>query len=355
MHFTLLTAVSVPQFHKDKNKDDQIAAILQELETQLSSISEAEKDKAWQIKWKRDRLRQFATTFARDVDDAVWGKMAPFAAETDPQYLEFNDETGDLIDEYENDGTDCILYPDGKIESLYANKNFRVENGKLILSQNSKNTEKDLQQLKLLQNYPNKKLYKSYKEMAEDHGYMYDEDNKAYGYYTNPNTIWDWYVIGGRWPNWFLVKNTCCEYIIAPTEEPAPCPEGYMWVCAARKQEIQWEIMRKWRTECRTKEFYMLKEILISQTVPKDSYLRITDKGIEEWGELIFWEGETLEEYLLLHNADPESIYPSSFSYLADGEYSEGERDSDEWRQELAGFIESVSPCDVLVGIDYHI
>lgn len=355
MHFTLLTAVSVPQFHKDKAVDDQIAATLQELEMQLSSIPEDKKDKAWQIKWKRDRLRQFATTFARDVDEAVWKKMAPFATETDPEYLEFYDETEGLINEYENGGTDCILYPDGKIESLYANKNFRVENGKLILSRNSQKTEKDLHGLKLLRRYPNKKLYKSYMEMAEKYGYIYDEDNKAYGYYTNPNSIWDWYAIGGRWPDWFLVKNTCHEYVAAPTEELIPCPEGYMWVCAARKRDIEWQIMRKWRTEWETKEFYKLKEIFDSKSAPKDSHMCITDRGVEQWGRLLYWKGITLDLFLRMHDADPGALYPNSHSYLTKGEYSEGEQNSDEWRQELEEFIESVPPCDVLVGIDYHI
>lgn len=355
MHYTLLTAVSVPQFHEDKAGDAKIAAMLLELEMQLLSVPEEKRDEIWQIKWKRDKLREFATTFARDVDNAVLEKMAPFASEAESQYLEFFDETEDLIYQYENGGTNCILHPDGTIESLYANRNFWVENGKLILSRNSQKTEKDLHQLKLLQNYPNKKLYKSYSEMADDYGYCYDEDHKAYGYYANPNTIWDWYVLGGRWPDWFLVKNTCREYVVAPTEEELPCPDGYMWVCAARKKDIEWEIMRRWRTECETAEFYRLKEIFESKTIPKDSHLCVTVRGLERWGCLLYWNGLTLDVFLRMHNADPQAMYPYAYSYLKGGEYNAGEQNSDEWRQELAEFIESVSPCDVLVGIDYHI
>lgn len=355
MHFTLLTAVSVPPFHTNKKEDNEIAASLRELEIQLSSIPKEKRDEIWQIEWKRDRLRQFATTFARDVDNAVWEEMAPFAAEADEEYLKFYNETEELTCQYETGGTDCILHPDGKIESLYANRDFRAENGKLILSCNSRKTEKDLRQLKLLQNYPNKKLYKSYSEMADDHGYYYDEDHKAYGYYLNPNTLWDWYVLGGRWPDWFLVKNTCREYVIAPSEEEIPCPDGYMWVCAARKKDIEWEVMRKWRTECETAEFYRLEDIFKSKIIPQDSHLCITNRGLERWGCLLYWKGLTLDAFLRMQNADPKAMYPHAFSYLASGEYNEGEQNSDEWRQELAEFIDSVSPCDVLVGIDYHI
>ena len=355
MHYTLLTAVSIPQSLEDKEGDQKIIGYLKELDMRLAAIPEEKQDEIRRIKRLKAEYRQYATAFARAVNEAVSQEMEPFAEEADSQYLEFVDETEELKKQYENGGTNCVLYPDGKIEEVYDSLDFRLTNGELELSAKSTKTEEDLRQMKLLPNYPYKSLYGSYLEMAEKQGCYYDEKHKAYGYYTNPNAIWDWYVLGGRWPDRFLVKNACREYIAAPMDDPIPCPEGYMWVCAARKQEIEWEVMRKWRTECRTKEFYRLKEILTSQTVPKDSYLRITDRGIEIWGELIFWEGETLDEYLRLHNADSEAIYPHAYSYLAKGEYNESYRDSDEWRQELEEFIESVPPCDVLVGIDYHI
>lgn len=42
--------------------------------------------------------------------------------------------------------------------------------------------------------------YKTKEEFIEDwYGYEYDEDEKAYGYYSNPISKWDWYQTGGRW------------------------------------------------------------------------------------------------------------------------------------------------------------
>lgn len=355
MHYTLLTAVSVPQFHTNKKDDDKVAAVLRELDMQLSYTPKGVKDEIRQTKRRQGAIRQFAKTFARDVGHAVWERMAPFALDAEPQYLEFHDETRGLISQYKNDGTDCILYPDGKIESLHSNHDIRVVNGKLILSCNSRKSEKDLLQLRLLQNYPNQKLYKSYSEMADDYGYSFDEDHAAYGYYLNPNTKWDWYFLGGSQPDWFLVKNTCREYVVAPTDEAVPCPEGYMWVCAARKKDIEWEIMRQWRTDCATAEFYKLKEIFESKAKPKDSHMRVTKRGIERSDQLLYWDGITKDVYLRMHNADPEVPYPDADSYLAAGEFSERKSNLEDWQQELAEFIESVSPCDVLVGIGYHI
>ena len=64
-----------------------------------------------------------------------------------------------------------------------------------------------------LVNYPLKKLYKTLGEYAEQyHGYVYNEEEQGYGYYSNPNAFYDWYVIGGRWPRVFLVKESCTEY-----------------------------------------------------------------------------------------------------------------------------------------------
>lgn len=49
--------------------------------------------------------------------------------------------------------------------------------------------------MKVIDSYPYKKLFASFSEFATEHcGYDYYEDENAYGYYTNPNAFWDWYV-----------------------------------------------------------------------------------------------------------------------------------------------------------------
>lgn len=60
--------------------------------------------------------------------------------------------------------------------------------------------------------YNNKELsskypYKSKEELAENwFGYEKNEQGE-WGYYCNPNSLFDWYVVGGRWDGFFNDKN----------------------------------------------------------------------------------------------------------------------------------------------------
>jgi len=62
--------------------------------------------------------------------------------------------------------------------------------------------------------------------------------------------FYDWCVIGGRWPRRFLVKESCKEYSIGERswddiDRKIDAPEGYFWVAAARKKDIEWQAMRE--------------------------------------------------------------------------------------------------------------
>ena len=49
--------------------------------------------------------------------------------------------------------------------------------------------------------------YKNAEEWADKyHGYSYNEEEKAYGYYNNPDAQWDWHTLGGRWLGYFKLK-----------------------------------------------------------------------------------------------------------------------------------------------------
>lgn len=43
--------------------------------------------------------------------------------------------------------------------------------------------------------------------MTEYCGYRFDEEQGAYGYWTNEKAKWDWYQLGGRWNGYFRVKS----------------------------------------------------------------------------------------------------------------------------------------------------
>lgn len=56
--------------------------------------------------------------------------------------------------------------------------------------------------------------------------------------------LFDWYEIGGRWPNMFLVPVNCIECI--ESEDVCICVvNGYKWVMAARKKDIDWKKMKR--------------------------------------------------------------------------------------------------------------
>ena len=57
----------------------------------------------------------------------------------------------------------------------------------------------------LLEEYE-KSNYETFEEyLCENYGYKIIND--VIGHYTNPNKKWDWYVLGGRWEGYFLLKD----------------------------------------------------------------------------------------------------------------------------------------------------
>lgn len=149
--------------------------------------------------------------------------MLPYCENTeDPEYLEFNDVSAEVMESYKTECCDCVRFPEGRIvmccDYNFYNK-YEVVDGVIYqksagVLKHNKRTKK-AKKLKFLPEYPIKKIFKSCEEYAQKcYGYNYDEDHEAYGYYNNPNAQWDWYQIGGRWPYEFLVKNGAEQIII---------------------------------------------------------------------------------------------------------------------------------------------
>jgi hypothetical protein len=58
-----------------------------------------------------------------------------------------------------------------------------------------------------------KKKYPTFEEYIEDYvGYKKDEKTGKYGYWSNPNAKWDWYTLGGRWHDFFKLKQGTSGY-----------------------------------------------------------------------------------------------------------------------------------------------
>ena len=124
--------------------------------------------------------------------------------------------------------------------------------------------------------------------------------------------------------------------------------------------------MREWLNNRATDRYNKLK--VMFETGVKDASIHgtITEKGITDWGELVYTPGMTLEEYLNQYGIPDEWKYPISvYAIFHSEEYMDKHsvtRDNEtgkyspiDWRKAIDQFIDEADDDDVFVGIDYHI
>lgn len=373
MHFKTLVTVEIPPTVEDERKNQEIREMIEGLE------SEKQTDEFGMVSFLFFSILQGNTTsFARNVVQCVEEVMEPYSAELPEEYLEFDDKTELLRSEYEQ-SVDCLKLPEGKIVELCSypyHGRFCIIDGK-VYQRNAgalhhvKRTKK-AKRIVALPNYPRSKLYKSFKEYAEDFGcYSFDEEHQAYGYYYNPNVMWDWYRIGGRWAAMFLVKRDCMEQ--SPGESSCcnedarqESPEGYIWVAAARKKDICWDVMREWNTKKETERFYRLEKMFASDKLKDGFFGYIVENGIANRSGYIYHKGETLEEYLKRCAIPKEWKYPFGVHDIVDAGnwFSKDDCYQDpetgkylpaEWHSQMDEYIKALGDEIVFVAVDYHI
>ena len=373
MHFLTLAILEIPEIREDKELDKQIVEALKELELQKQIET-----KNFMLDFTIGRFQNLQSSFSRAVNDGVSELMYPYCASMeDPEYLEFEDRTEKLREEYE-DAVDCIKLPQGTVVEQYGDPlwgRFVVRDGKVFQrdagSLHHEKRTKKAKRMVALPNYPRKKLYKSFEKYAEERcGFSFDEKHQGYGYYYNPNAIWDWYSIGGRWPEMFLVKDDCTEYSIGErswcnSDRKSEAPEGYRWVCAARKKDIAWDAMRDWRNQKAAERFHKLEQMFLAGKTDPDFHGEIVPDGVMHWGELVYRKGSTLEEYLEGYGIPGSWKYPvGSHDIVDEGQWlskddsvldAESEKYVPvDWRSCIDGYIDDVDEDTVLVAVDYH-
>lgn len=374
MHFLTLALLEIPEVREDKELDKQIVEALKELELQKQIET-----KNFMLDFTIGRFQNLQSSFSRAVNDGVSELMYPYCASMeDPEYLEFDDRTEKLREEYKS-AVDCIKLPQGTIVEQYGDPlwgRFIIRDGKVFQRDagplhHEKRTKKAKRMI-ALSNYPRRKLYKSFEEYAEERcGFSFDEKHQGYGYYYNPNAIWDWYSIGGRWPERFLVKDSCLEYSIGETSwcnsgEKAEAPEGYLWVCAARKKDIAWEEMRNWRNQKAKERFYKLERMFLAGKTDSDFDGEIVPDGVMHWGRYVYRKGSALEEYLEEYGIPNSWKYPIGSHDIVDaGQWlsiedsvldpESGNYVPVDWRSCIDGHIDEMDEDAVLAAVDYHI
>lgn len=372
MHFHSLVVIDLPEITPNPEKEALTAKAIAELEQRKA----AEPDN-FMLGIYISHLRGVSSTFSAAVDAAVEKAMEPYGCES-TNFYEFMDMTEDLEDSYRDNTLPSARFPDGRIVGIYdsafrerfqiqENMVFERSSGKLKQSKRTHIAKK----MKYLPECPVNRLYPDIETYAKDYFcYEYSKEHEAFGYYTNPNSMWDWYQIGGRWPVTFLVKADCVDYSIGERdygddESKYPTPEGYRWVSAARKKDIQWQAMKDFKLGLARKGYQNLNSMFVSKTQSPGRYMTKRDGCVYQFTDLIYRIGEPEEEYLVRCGLGPDVKYSVSFcdlvtrdEWIQEGTLQErfegGENHIQSWASTIESYIEALDDDQVLVSVDYH-
>lgn len=371
MHFRTMLFVDLPEVKPDPKREQCVLSQLEALKAkQPGKIAESVL-----MECCAQRLTNVMTAFGYELVDVVDSAMERFYCNTEnPEYLEFEDRTEEYQKDYAKN-VDCVVMPGGKIMELGAYPIWRkyiIKDGLVYQKvagqlKHPKRTKK-AKKMKALPNYPRKKLYPSFDAFVEDYGGRRNEETGQYGEWFNPDGVYDWFSIGGRWPAMFLVKTDCTEYTLGERrfmdDSEYPAPEGYRWVAGARKKDIQWDAMRQWRNQQAEERFLQLEKMFQSGQIDFTVH-HITEDGIYAWGEQVYRKGQTLEEYMSKYGIPESWKYPISVCGIFIGDTYHNDYDSvyDEelrkwvhlnWQEAMDNHIDNADDDTVFVGIDYH-
>lgn len=191
-------------------------------------------------------------------------------------------------------------------------------------------------------------------------------------YTCNPNAKWDWWQIGGRFPNRFLVPAGLQDCIPSAKDddgESATHPEGYQYADAARKKDICWDVMRKIAVDTVEKRYQKCVRAFETKDLTDFGPLcRILDEGISAWGEMLYLKGETLDEYKARKGAtdlDRYMCHTYAFvdrngDWIGSGDMgwfgiSSNDKDERAWNDEIQKLMNEAKDDDFLAIVDCHI
>lgn len=370
MHYTVLLPVEVEPTEIDQIVAQEAKMKADEIGRGIDPDSEFVRNALEQM--LHNHYESMSSTFAAAVYTAVTETMTPYAEECDDQYAEFDDQTEDLRNTYEHDmmsvfkiGSKYYKTYDEKVRQFVLCEDGvvreKTKDGKMFLSPAAQKV--------IAMDIPVKEFYKSFKKFADEQAY-YDEDRKAWGYYYNPHAIYDWYSIGGRWRGMFLVKDNCEEYHLGETGirdngDELPAPNGYRWVSAARRKDIQFDMMVELQNEEARKRYDTFMTAWNSKAMPTEwRYLTIDSDGIYNGHHRVFDPTKTVEEFVAEKHIDRAHVLSRLFygyvnpweptdPYHTHDEYAEDYDDA--WAEQIEDFITDFDDDIVLVGLDCHI
>jgi hypothetical protein len=338
-----------------------------------------------------------------DIPNELERRLAPFQEnnmdDCPREYLEFNDEEDNYRKQYEEEGREMVVMPDGRLLLPWADEFKReptkdeLEESPLAKLQGVKDVPAHLEKRIV----PFKETYATFEEfVAEWHGRKErDETYNRYGYWENPQAKWDWYEVGGRWAGFFKLKKGHTgglgrQYNYGSIKESKDRAD------IAFKKAIDFEFMRK-ESEDRAAELYDLVWEAIKGTPEAESWEEIkSDFDVDKPGEIekarakyhaqprvealrkasmteagrerigFFTDVEEFqiprEQYLA--NARNHAGVP--FALIKDGKWYEqgrmgwfgcviGEKDPETWNAMVAQLMDELPNDTLLINVDCHI
>lgn len=254
-----------------------------------------------------------------------WGSSSPEGFFG--KYCEFVDETENYRKEYENEGRDMVVMPDGSFKSPF-DKAFKKPGALgVCFSNNPEHATHVVPATLEKREVAFKELYATFEEFCRQYHDRepLPEQGGAYGYYHNPNNKWDWYQIGGRWYGSLRIKPECLDVVHQlfsqgerswsnENEECDPlmvnvCRVGdidYAWYQedAKRKAAENWRKFEQWKERGLTDEAH--REICGQPAVLFFGICGVLDN----LGLLASWTDEEREEILRKKEAG-ESLGPA--------------------------------------------
>ena len=140
-------------------------------------------------------------------------------------------------------------------------------------------------------------------------------------------------------------------------------PSGYVWAVAARKKDIEWQVLYDWSKEKITERFYLLEKCFQNGTVPEGMCAVLLENGIGFFGEMYYIKDETLEENLKRNGYGDEADHYASAAAFVDHDGCYCDRydilgpnsDGNLWRKHLKEFYNKIDDNTVIVGVDCHV
>lgn len=202
---------------------------------------------------------------------------------------------------------------------------------------------KDFEEIK--NNHP-EYYYENLEEFAKEyHGFSKLENEELWGRWTNPNSKWDWYQIGGRWSGFFKIKDnpkypddilTGSPGLMTPAAKP-----GY--ADSIRLCDIDFEGMKKEKIEQAEKNWEAAENEI-------DKSMLYWKYGIEK--------DQTKENYIINQSKF------STYALLKDGEwFAKGEmgwwaistNENENWGAQIERLISTLPEDTLLTVVDCHI